>query len=103
MSWGTIGGKSPALRRLVCQFDVASIIDSDRLNYPKMRQRKNFARTLLVENVSAVSAMMLSIRETERSSTTHTDVRVSPFRGRVAQQHAFGDLNFWWEMETIPL
>ncbi len=85
-----------------------------------MGKRDDFARALLVKDVAAVSTVVLSIREAEGSSTSHANIRVSPFGGlqvvsklalnilfskayRTAVQHALGNIDLWWEMEPVPL
>lgn len=85
-----------------------------------MRKREDFARALLVKDVATISTVVLSIREAEGSSTSHANIRVGPFGGlqvvsklalniffsntyRTAIQHALGNIDFWWEMEPVPL
>jgi hypothetical protein len=43
-------------------------------------QWNHFARTLAIEDISAVSTMMFSVRKAECSATAHAHVRVYPFR-----------------------
>ena len=85
-----------------------------------MGKREDLARALLVKDVAAISTMVLSIREAEGSSTSHANIRVSPFGWlqvvsklglniflsntyRTAVQHALGNVDLWWEMEPVPL
>jgi hypothetical protein len=85
-----------------------------------MGKREDFARALLVKDVAAVSTVVLSIREAEGRSTSHANIRVGPLGGlqaisklalniffsntyRTAVQHALGNVDLWWEMESVPL
>lgn len=60
---------------------MAAIIHSDRLQNAEVWQRNRLARTLSIENIPAISAMMLAVHETEGSPASHTNVGVNPLRG----------------------
>jgi hypothetical protein len=64
----------PALARLC----PTSLANSNVLGDAVARKGHGFARTSLVKDLSAVSAVVLSIRECELGSTSHTDIRVDP-------------------------
>ena len=46
----------------------------------EVRQGNCLARALLVEAVTAVSAVVFAIRESKGSSASHADVGINPFR-----------------------
>lgn len=92
-----------SFRAFVCELGVAAVIDADGLHDSQVRQRQSFGRALLVEAVAAVSAVVFAVGEGERSPASHTDVRVGPFRGRTAIDHAAGDGRSRWKLEALSL
>lgn len=72
--------KSSAPRGLVCELCMTPIVDTDRLQDSKVRQGQRLARALLVEAVSAVAAVVLSVGEGECGPAAHADVGIDPFR-----------------------
>lgn len=60
-----------------------------------MRERNNLGGTLLVETVTTVSAMVLSVRKGEGCPASHTHVGIGPFGGlkhyQLATKAMFGD------------
>jgi hypothetical protein len=88
---------------LLCQLLVAAIVDSDRLQNAQVRQRDGLARTLLIEDVAAISAVVLAIGEGEGSPASHADVAVSPLRRGTAVHHAAGHLYFGGKADTLSL
>lgn len=53
-----------------------------------MGQCEGLAGTLLVKNVSAVSAVVFSVGKRESCATAHADIRVNPLRWSIAVKHA---------------
>lgn len=68
-----------------------------------MWERYGFGGTLLVEDISTVTAMVLSVGEGEGGPTSHANVRVAPFWWGTAIKHAGGDVLLWWEPESFTL
>lgn len=66
-----------------------------------MGQRNGFARALLVEDVSTVAAVVLSIRKGKGSTTAHAHITVSPFRRSTAVDHAARHVGLGREFETF--
>lgn len=52
---------------LLSQFRVATVAHSDFLSYTEVREGHRFGRALLIENLTAVPAVMLAVGERERS------------------------------------
>jgi hypothetical protein len=52
-----------------------------------MRQWHRLGGARLVEDLPAIAAMVLAIRESKRGTTAKTNVRVNPFRGRLRIHH----------------
>ncbi len=55
-----------------------------------MRERKRLAGALMVKAVSAVTAMMLPVREGKGRSASHADVGINPLGGlgNISHQYA---------------
>ena len=65
---------------LLGELRVASIVDTDGLEDAEVGKRQGLGRALLIEAISAVPAVMLSVGEGECGSASHTDFGVDPFR-----------------------
>lgn len=59
---------------LASELGIASIVDPDGRMNTEMWEGGNFGGTLLVEAVSAVPTVVLSIGESKWRSASHTDV-----------------------------
>jgi hypothetical protein len=70
------GGAPRARRQLV----VAAIVDAHRFHDTKMWQWYALGRAGAAEDVPAITAVVLAVREGEGGSASHADVRVGPFR-----------------------
>ena len=64
---------------LVHESGVAAIVDADGLHDTQMWQGDGLARAGATEDVSAVSAVMLAIREAKGVAAPHAHIRVRPF------------------------
>jgi hypothetical protein len=66
-----------------------------------MRERKGLGRALLIEDLPAVSAVMLAVGECEGSSAAQTDVGVYPLGGGLGVDHdrVRGGKVFWRKLE----
>jgi hypothetical protein len=119
----SIEGGVQVLETLVGEFGIAAVVDSNGCENSQMREGDGLGGALLVEAVSAISTMMLAVREREGCSASHTDVRVRPLRGlmksvsvnytlchtiatfsyRTAINHAAGHGNLGGELVSISL
>lgn len=87
-----------------------------------MRQGECFGRALLIKDVSTIPTVVFAVCESESSTTSHTNVRVDPFRRlhgpcqlnvlstvlrcltyRTAINHAAGNRDARWEPEALAL
>ena len=64
---------------LVGKFRIAAIVNTHCLHNSEMRERKGFARALLIKAVSTVTTVVLSVGKREGGTASHTHVRVNPF------------------------
>ena len=69
--------------RLVRELRVTPVVHTDSLEDAEVRKGEGLGRALLVEAVSTVPTVVLSVGKRERRSAPHTDIRVNPF-GRLA-------------------
>lgn len=72
---------SAASRRLVSELGIAPVVDTDSLENAEMRKGKRLGGALLVEAVSAVSAVMFPVGKGEGGPAPHADVGIHPFGG----------------------
>ena len=82
---------------------MAAIIDSNRGHDAEVRQRNCLGRALSIKDVTAVSAVVLTVRECKRFPTPHTDVGVDPFGRSTAVKHATRYLNLGRKPKALPL
>lgn len=55
------------------------------------------------EDTSAITTVMLSVRQSERSSTPLTQIAVDPLGGRQRRDHAAGhSMIRWWKAYAVP-
>jgi hypothetical protein len=69
-----------------------SIANPDLVGDAKVWQGHCVTRTLLVEDLAAVSAVMLPVGEGEGSTATKADLRVDPGRGGSGREEGSGEV-----------
>ena len=68
-------------------FHKAPVTNTPFLSDTKMRQRNYFRRTLLIEYLAAVPAVVLAVGERERGSAAKADIRVNPLWSSLSVYH----------------
>lgn len=81
---------------------MTSITYSDILCDPEVWQGHSLGGALLVKDLATVTAVVLAVREAERSPAAETDFRVDPLRCRLSVHHrriSYGQV-LRWEYKT---
>jgi hypothetical protein len=80
MGWlhGADVGRYSIGARLFGKSGVASIVDADGLEDAQVGEGYHLGRTLTAEDVSTVSAVVLSVGEGEAFSAAHADIGIGP-------------------------